>query len=195
MRSHGSDSAGRQGRAVDRTGAVPRGGAGLGLETTRPEPGRSPGLRSGLAPACCRRGRGGGDRAPGWFAPVAARAAGAVLDRSPADGVGREWPTVRLAHRGRAHGSPNGKRCDRPVQHLLAGAGDSRAGTRRRRRARASRPGAPGRPGIQPPSELVWVRRVPARAAIPGSQGALGAGRNARARDRPARPARAGNHC
>ena len=40
----------------------------------------------------------------------------------------------------------------------------------------------PAAPASTRPADLVRVRGVPARAAVPGSQGALGAGRNARAR-------------
>ena len=145
-----------------------------------------------LAAAGVRRG---GDHAPRWFAPVAARAAGAALDRSPADGVGSEWPAVRPAHRGRAHRSPNGQRCDRPVQRLLAGAGDSGAWLSPPwscSRVSPWRARPPRHPPAQPPGTGTprSCSRCPTRFS-----GCTGRWEERSGSCRPARPARAGNHC
>ena len=81
-----------------------------------------------------------------------------------------------------------------PAWRRLAGAGDSDVGSRRRRRARASRPGAPGRPCIHPRSYLVRLRRVRARAALPGSQDVRGRWEGRSGSGGPARPAMASPH-
>ncbi len=83
---------------MDCTGPLRRGAGGRGTGAVRSQPaGLRRDLRSGLAPPRRRRARRGGDHAIEWSPPVASRTAGAALERSPADGVGSEWATVRLA--------------------------------------------------------------------------------------------------
>ena len=116
---------GQEGRAVDCTGPLRRGDRSRGTGTPCPQPaGLLRGVRSRLAPHCCRRSRRSWGTASQWSPVVASRTAGAALERSSAVGVGGQWVAARLASLDPSHAS----------WRRFAGAGDQDLGSRRRRR-------------------------------------------------------------